>query len=275
MVLSLPSPLPGVPMRSLPIALLGLALSTLPAPAQAPADSARVYALTDVEAPPRPTNVDELRAALNAGYPAAMRGQGRGARVSVIFVVGADGAPRDLAVASSTDAAFDAATLAAVAVLRFTPATVRGTPVAVRVEVPVQWQPDAPAPADSTTAASPPTASRVPEAPAGEPAPDGSPVYELRQVRDQPRPRNPAMLRASLQRLYPDRLRQMGVRATVQVRFLIDEQGEVLSPRVTNSTNAEFDAVTMEAIRVLRFTPGMIEGRPVKTWVELPIQWSP
>lgn len=257
-------------MRSVPIALLGLALSALAAPAQAPADSVRVFELTEVEAQPRPTNVDELRAALNAGYPAAMRGQGRGARVSVVFVVGPDGVPRDLAVATSTDAGFDAATLAAVAVLRFTPATVAGAPVPVRVEVPVQWQPDAP-PADSAASAPPPAA----QAPAGEPAPDGSPAYELRQVREQPRPRNVSMLRAELQRLYPQRLRQMGVRATVQVRFLITAEGEVASPRVTQSTNAEFDALTLEAIRVVRFTPGQVDGRPVNTWVELPIQWSP
>ena len=65
------------------------------------------------------------------------------------------------------------------------------------------------------------------------------------------------------------------MRATVPVRFLITEEGEVVSPRITSSTNAEFDALTLKAIRVLRFTPGTIADRLVNSWVELPIQWSP
>jgi TonB family protein len=253
-------------MRFVPISVLGLALAALPATAQAPADSARVYALAEVEGPPRPTNVDELRAALDVAYPAELRAAGRGARVSVAFVVGADGVPRDFGVASSTDAAFDSATIATIAILRFTPATVGGSPVPVRVEVPVQWQPDAPPPPASAAAA---------QATSAETAPDGSVAYELTQVRERPRPRNESMLRAALQRDYPTRMRQMRVSATVHVRFLIDEEGRVVSPRVTRSTRAEFDAPTLEVIQVLQFTPGTIAGRPVKTWVELPIQWTP
>lgn len=61
----------------------------------------------------------------------------------------------------------------------------------------------------------------------------------------------------------------------MQVRFVVTERGEVGPGRVTHSSDARFDAATIQAIRVLRFRPGQVGGRAVPAWVELPIAWTP
>jgi TonB family protein len=240
-----------------------LCCAALPARAQeAPAGG--VYELAQVETMPRPTNVADMRAALEAGYPPELRASGRQGTVVVSMVVSAEGETRDVGVVSSSEPGFDSATIAAVRLLRFTPAAVAGKPVAVRLELPIQWQP---APAVSTS----PVATAVRAAEAAEP---GSKTYELREVTVAPRPRNIAMLRQQLQRLYPPALRDMGRSGTVQVRFRVGTDGKVSSPTVTRSTHVDFDRATLEAIRYLEFTPARVDGSPVAVWVELPVQWE-
>lgn len=249
-----------------PLLILALVAPAVLA-AQEPAD--RVYELADVETAPVPANLEELRAALESTYPPGKRDVA--ATVSVAFVLGPDGVPREVGVTESTDTAFDAATVGAIGRLRFSPATVQGRPVAVRVEVPVQWEPSTSPPAlaaDSRAAAdSADSADSV--ATAGEPR-----VYSLARVDSPPRPTNVAALRGALNRHFPARLRDHSVQAVVQVRFVVTERGAVIHPRVTHTTDARFDAATLEAVRVLRFIPGRIDGRPVRTWVEIPIEWA-
>lgn len=245
-----------------------LCCAATPALAQEPAPG-RVYELAEVETQPVPANLDDLRAALEATYPAGKRAAGQGARVSVAFVLSPDGVPRDLSVTQSTDAAFDSATVAGLALLRFTPATVEGRPVAVRVEVPVQWEPgdDAvpPAPADG------------PEASAGAGVPaslDGVRVYTLAELDEVPSPSNLPALRREMERLFPAALRNAGIQGQVQVRFVITEQGAVVGAAVISTNDPRFNAVTLEAVRALRFRPGRIAGRAVRTQVDLPIEWN-
>lgn len=188
--------------------------------------------------------------------------------MQVAFVVGDDGVPREARVASSTDAAFDSVTLASVTGLRFTPATVAGRAVPVRIELPVQWVP-------------------APEQPASPGAPavavsgralgkqrDGVGGWELSDVDVVPRPRNIAVLQQALAEYYPRELRDAGVEGTVQVRFRVDTQGMPRDFIVTTTTEPGFNAATLRAASQLRFTPGQKDGRPVDVWVELPIAWS-
>lgn len=254
------------------------------------AQDARVYELSEVEAPPRPANVQELRLALETGYPAEKRAAGVGAHVSVEFVVGTDGVPRAVRVLSSTDAAFDSATVAGVALLRFRPATVGGQPVAVRVEMPMTWQPPAaetpPVAADFTGTgqgreAAVPTVSPTDRRVNGEAVYEMSEVtveaetYELREVDEPPRPTNTSALARELQRRYPPELRTANREGLVQVRFRVDARGQVIDPIVvTRSSEPALNAATIESVRVLRFRPARVDGEPVIVWVELPIAWS-
>lgn len=101
-------------------------------------------------------------------------------------------------------------------------------------------------------------------------------TYELSAVEEQPRPRNIADLRRQLERNYPPLLRDARVTGTVQVRMRVMEDGSVdeSSITITSSSHEQFNDPTIRSVQRLRFSPAKVNGRPVKVWVELPIQWQ-
>ena len=265
-------------MRTL-LAALSLLLAASPAAAQnaPPPDSDRVYELAEVETPPRPVNVVDLRAALDAGFPPERLANGAGGTVNVSFIVGADGAVRQARVVSSTDAAFDAPSLSALPVLRFSPATVGGTPVATRVELPIPWQ--APAPVAQAEHAGEGVVSPVGVTGEGERVYAMSDVvaevrtYELSEVDDRPQPRSAADLRHQMVRNHPPELREQAPSATVQVRFRVNPDGTTDTFTIIRSTDTRYNEASIEVLRRLRFFPGKLDGETVPVWMELPIQW--
>jgi TonB family protein len=101
-------------------------------------------------------------------------------------------------------------------------------------------------------------------------------TYELSAVEEQPRPTNIADLRRQLERNYPPLLRDARVTGTVQVRFRVMEDGTIdaNSISISSSTHEQFNDPTIRSVQRLRFRPAKVNGRPVKVWVELPIQWQ-
>lgn len=265
-------------MRTLPAAF-SLLLAASPAAAQdaPPPDSGRVYELTEVETPPRPVNVADLRAALDAGFPPERLAQGAGGTVNVSFVVGADGAVRQARVVSSTDAAFDAPSLSALAVLRFSPATEGGTPVATRVELPIQWR--APAPVAQAEHAGEGVVSSAGVTEEGERVYVLSGVvaevrtYETSEVDHRPQPRSAADLRHQQVRNRPPGRDERAARATVHVRFRVNPDGTTEAFTVTRSTDTRYNTPSIEALRNTRFIPGKLNGQTVAVWMELPVHW--
>lgn len=267
-------------MRTL-LAALTLLLAASPAAAQdaPPSDSGRVYELVEVETQPRPVNVEDLRAALDAGFPPERLARGAGGTVNVSFVIGADGAVRQARVVSSTDAAFDAPTLSAIAVLRFSPATAGGAPVATRMELPIEWE--APAPVAQADRAGEGVVSPAGVTEQGERVYAMSDVvvegrtYELSEVEHRPRPRSARDLRHQQVRNQPPGLGGQGSRATatVHVRFRVNPDGTTDSFTVVRSTDARYDAASIAALRDLRFFPGKVSGQSVAVWMELPLEW--
>lgn len=261
------------------LAALSLLLAASPAAAQdaPPPDSGRVYELAEVETPPRPVNVADLRAALDAGFPPERLAQGAGGTVNVSFVVGADGAVRQARVVSSTDAAFDAPSLSALAVLRFSPATVGGTPVATRVETPIPWE--APAPVAQAEHAGEGVVTPVGVTEKGERVYTMSDVvvvgrtYEVSEVDHRPQPRSATDLRHQQVRNRPPGLGERSAHATVQVRFRVNPDGTTDSFTVIRSTDTRYDAPSIEVLRHTRFLPGKLAGQSVPVWMELPIEW--
>src|SRR5690606_34778267 len=73
------------------------------------------------------------------GYPAALTDTGRSGTATVDVVVRPDGSVGSASLKSADDDAFGEAALAAVAMWRFKPATVDGTPVEKRVTVPFKF----------------------------------------------------------------------------------------------------------------------------------------
>jgi TonB family protein len=101
-------------------------------------------------------------------------------------------------------------------------------------------------------------------------------TYELSAVEEVPRPTNVADLRRALDANYPPLLRDARVTGTVEVRMRVMEDGTVdaTSIQVTSSSHEQFNEPTIRAVRTLRFRPAKVNGRPVRVWVELPIQWT-
>lgn len=108
------------------------------------------------------------------------------------------------------------------------------------------------------------------------PTPPDEGTYELDAVEELPRPTNTPDLARQLARNYPPLLRDAGVTGTVQVRMRVMEDGRVdaESIQIVDSTHEQFNEPTTRAVRVLRFRPAKVNGRPVKVWVALPIQWT-
>jgi TonB family protein len=249
-------------MRSLAI-LLGLAASVPCAAQQTPSESARVYELNEVEVLPRPQNVSEFTEALRQSYPPQLNEAGVGGTVQLAFVVDPEGVPGGVRVLSSPDSAFDAPSVQAISLLRFSPAQVQGRTVPVRVEQPIAWRAQ---PAADIMEQGVAAASRGPG--------DSVNGYELSAVEDLPRLVNRQTFGADLARLYPRALRDAGLQGMVVVRFRVEVDGTTSNAVITRSTNYAFDTPTLEAVRGMRFSPARLNGRPVRVWVEQPIQWS-
>jgi TonB family protein len=243
-------------MRSI-VLLLGLIAAAPAGAQQTPPDSARVYELTEVDVIPRPRNAKEFAQALQQGYPPHLRQAGVSGLVQVAFVVGPDGEPRDVRVILTPDPSFDAPSVRAVSLLRFRPGQLQGRPVAVRVEQPIIWRVGADEVAESAVA------TEADER-----------VYELAHVSELPRALNRADFQRALTREYPLPRDHPPVGATVQVRFQVSEDGRVSVPEVTRSSDVRFNDAAMRVVRVLRFRPAKVNGRPVKVWVEQPITWE-
>lgn len=244
-------------MRALSLFLALMA--AVPAAAQiAPSDTSRIYELTEVEVLPRPRNLPVFTESLMKGYPPHLRAAGVGGTVQVEFIVGPDGWPVNVRVLSSPDTSFNIPSIRAVLLLQFTPARVQERPVFVRVEQPIVWR------SEPTRAAG---CAHPPELAEGE--------YELCEVDGLPVPLNGSEFQRLLARNYPLGGDDPPVAATVQVRFRVEPTGTVSAPRVMRSSDPRFDDVTLLLVRTLRFRPARLDGRPVKVWVEQPVQWVP
>jgi TonB family protein len=123
-------PIPGVP---------GLV------PPAAPDDLASsdqwIVALSSMERVPDLRNLPEVQRLIEAGYPPALRDSGVTGMATVTFVVGADGAARDVRLVEATGEAFGEPALAAVRAMRFTPGELAGSAATVRVRLPESFPP--------------------------------------------------------------------------------------------------------------------------------------
>jgi protein TonB len=72
---------------------------------------------------------------------------------------------------------------------------------------------------------------------------------------------------------YPAELRKAKVEGVVTLVFVLDETGRVEEPRVENSSRPEFERPALDAIRKWRFSPGLKDGQPVRTYIRIPMRF--
>lgn len=81
---------------------------------------------------------------------------------------------------------------------------------------------------------------------------------------------------AAIQKMinYPEIARRAGIEGRVVVQFIIDEEGNVLDPKVVRSIGGGCDEEAIRAVKMAKFIPGKQRGRPVKVSFNLPITFK-
>jgi protein TonB len=87
----------------------------------------------------------------------------------------------------------------------------------------------------------------------------GLDIFDIGDLEDKPIARKQGPPR------YPSSARRQGLQGFAVAEFVIDENGNVTSIEIKQSSNSVFDKPTIDAIRQWKFTPGQKDGRPVKT----------
>ena len=90
----------------------------------------------------------------------------------------------------------------------------------------------------------------------------GAPLTQAR-YRETPQPR------------YPDSARRDGKEGRVLLRVLVDEEGRTKAIEINTSSGHDMlDQAAIEALKKWRFVPARASGKPVETWVKIPIEFQ-
>jgi len=75
--------------------------------------------------------------------------------------------------------------------------------------------------------------------------------------------------------IYPDMARRMGLEGKVILGVLINETGNVEKVRILkSSSNVLLDSAALETAYTFKFSPAMMGNRPVRTWVNMPVEFK-
>jgi len=93
--------------------------------------------------------------------------------------------------------------------------------------------------------------------------------FALTEVDRRPRPLK------TVEPIYPLQARRQGLTGWVKLRFLVDRKGDVEKVSVISAApKGVFEESAREAVKQWRFEPGARKGRPVRTWVKVPIRFE-
>lgn len=74
---------------------------------------------------------------------------------------------------------------------------------------------------------------------------------------------------------YPESARREGKEGRVLLRVLVDEEGRTKAVEINSSSgHAHLDQAATEALKKWRFVPAQSGGKPVETWVKVPIDFQ-
>jgi len=72
---------------------------------------------------------------------------------------------------------------------------------------------------------------------------------------------------------YPEKARKMGLEGKVIVKILVSKEGKVKSAEIVESVDEIFEQPALDAVKDVKFKPGLKDGVAVETWVNLPIEF--
>ena len=96
----------------------------------------------------------------------------------------------------------------------------------------------------------------------------GVPVYDLSQVDEKPK------AVAQVPPVYPLGLRMDDGTGEVIMRFIIDAKGNVQDASVVRSTDPDFSAAALEAVKQWKYSPARKSGQPVNIAVQMPVVFN-
>ena len=73
---------------------------------------------------------------------------------------------------------------------------------------------------------------------------------------------------------YPLKAKALGVQGVVYVQFVVNEKGEVLDPKLIKKLGAGCDEEALRVLKKIKFKPGYVKGKPVKSRFTLPIRFT-
>jgi protein TonB len=69
-------------------------------------------------------------------------------------------------------------------------------------------------------------------------------------------------------------VRRIGKEGEVIIEFIVNKDGDVESAKVLQSVIEPLDEICLNAVKELKFTPGMQRGKPVKVKMKIPINFK-
>ncbi len=70
---------------------------------------------------------------------------------------------------------------------------------------------------------------------------------------------------------YPDFAKKAGIEGRVFVQFVVNEEGNVVQPKITRGVHKLLNEEVLEKVKTLECTPGQQRGEPVKVRMSLPV----
>jgi protein TonB len=96
----------------------------------------------------------------------------------------------------------------------------------------------------------------------------GMDIFDINDLEKKPQPRR------QLPPRYPSKAKANGIEGFVLAEFIVDQNGDVESVVIKDSSHSLFEAPTIDAIRNWVFTPGEKDGRKVRTRVRVKIPYT-
>ena len=112
---------------------------------------------------------------------------------------------------------------------------------------------------------------------AGTAAAQDDKVYPLNELTNPPKLTSSALAARLIAESYPADLKNRGVGGMVELQFVVDSKGKVdpASVEVVDATQTALGEAARKVVSRLDFSPGKLNGTPVKTKVVLPIIYKP
>lgn len=73
---------------------------------------------------------------------------------------------------------------------------------------------------------------------------------------------------------YPEKAMISGIQGKVFVQFILDQKGDVTSPKIIKDIGGGCGDAAIEALKKVKFTPGKLNGETVKVQYTLPVNFQ-